>query len=118
MLTRLANKQLLKFLSFSRCFANDPKEDQSVKKVPINPADYSLKKKKVVLTPEKLKELKEQQKKQIGLYRADKKVEYEWINPTPEDTGLNPEYEKVDGRIIRIFKNDSVPELHSHSYTM
>eukprot|EP00826_Nyctotherus_ovalis_P051523 TRINITY_DN6443_c0_g1_i6.p2 TRINITY_DN6443_c0_g1~~TRINITY_DN6443_c0_g1_i6.p2 ORF type:complete len:118 (+),score=47.55 TRINITY_DN6443_c0_g1_i6:79-432(+) len=66
------------------------------KKIPIDPADYRLKKASHQLTPEQIEKLKAKEKRQIGLYRPDKVVEYEWVDPTPEDTGLNPDYDKVD----------------------
>ena len=100
MLARVLASNLTQVVMLARClsvraFTTGPKQEQP-KKIPIDPADYSLKREKPNLTPEQINELKKKEKKQIGPYRPDKVVEYEWVDPTPEDTGLNPDYDKVD----------------------
>ena len=115
MITTLVTKQLstcircLAFSSTLRYFAapnNNSKKEEKMPKIPIDPSEYRLKKQKPSSCPT-AKEAKklaktdpskkiDQTKKPIGLYRADKKVEYEWTEPKPGDTGMNPDYDKVD----------------------
>ncbi len=106
MLSRIISLQLIPIVRCAPIFAsartfasesNKKKPKKEMKKIPINPADYRLKKEKPCGTPAKQpQDSRDAPKKQIGLYRPDKKVEYEWVDPTPEDTGLNPNYDKVD----------------------
>jgi len=108
MLSRIISSQFPLFLRYSatlaviRPFTTKPKDEP--KKIPINPADYRLKKNKPCAVPhdhqKKKAEAKEARKKGekrvISMYREGKESPYKWVDPKPGDTGLNENYDKVD----------------------
>eukprot|EP00831_Metopus_contortus_P029272 TRINITY_DN240_c0_g1_i3.p2 TRINITY_DN240_c0_g1~~TRINITY_DN240_c0_g1_i3.p2 ORF type:complete len:169 (-),score=40.73 TRINITY_DN240_c0_g1_i3:90-551(-) len=76
------------------------------KKIPVDSKEYSLKKADPKEYMKKVKQAEKEGRKQIGFFKIDAKVEYEWTKPGPDDTGLNPEYDTV-----------KVPHKENYKYT-
>ncbi len=84
--------------SFAAAEDNDRKTKHKyigTQKIPIDRKDYSLKHKCADAANAK-RGGKSDKKKPISLYAKGKVVEYEWVDPGPDDTDLNPDYDKVD----------------------
>ncbi len=113
MLSRVIERHVISTLrcvpfSVIRYFAaSDPTPKPKLVKIPIDPKEYTLKranhahgcapKPNLQQPQDKDKDkFKRDKEKTIGMYRKGKVVEYEWVDPKPGDTNLNPDYDKVD----------------------